>query len=236
MKIVVLTSETIHHAYFVRELVKTFPVEQVLIECNVFTSPFETHHNFEDKRDEYERDIFFNKKGFLLKDVVSIKKFASVNDAEAVRYLNKLQPDIIVVFGTGKILPEVIQVCPQGIINLHGGDPEEYRGLDSHLWAIYHKDYGSLVTTLHRLNEKLDDGAIILQSKIHLAHGMPIHQFRRYNTEVCIKLTFSAFKMYEKHGFFASRSQRKYGRYYSFMPSVLKEICKRNFEKYTSTL
>jgi methionyl-tRNA formyltransferase len=236
MKIVVLTSETIHHAYFVRELVKTFPVEQVLIECNVFTSPFETHHNFEDKRDEYERDIFFNKKGFLLKDVVSVKEFASVNDVEAVRYLKKLQPDIIIVFGTGKVLPEVIQVCPKGIVNLHGGDPEEYRGLDSHLWAIYHKDFTSLITTLHHLNENLDDGSTILQCKIPLTHGMLIHELRRYNTEICIKLVLNAIKMYETHSHFLSKPQRKCGRYYSFMPSVLKEICKIHFEEYTSKL
>ena len=28
---------------------------------------------------------------------------------------------------------------------------QKYRGLDSHYWSIYHKDFESLVTTLHRV-------------------------------------------------------------------------------------
>ena len=30
--------------------------------------------------------------------------------------------------------------------------------------------------------------------------------------------------------------QRQLGRYYSYMPAVLKDICTRNFERYTATL
>ena len=43
-------------------------------------------------------------------------------------------------------------------INLHGGDPEKYRGLDSHLWSIYHEDWASLVSTLHVVSKDLDAG------------------------------------------------------------------------------
>ena len=44
--------------------------------------------------------------------------------------------------------------------NFHGANPEKYRGLDSQLWALWHRDYGELKTCLHQLNETLDDGDI----------------------------------------------------------------------------
>ena len=236
MKIVVMTTETYPHTFFVREINKIFPIEKILVESVILRPPFESHHSFEEQRDDYEKKVFFDGKNVLLKDVASVKVFGSVNDTEAIKYLQKLQFDIVIVFGTGKVSSEVIRVCSKSIVNLHGGDPEEYRGLDSHLWAVYHKDFASLITTLHHLNESLDDGSIILQCNIPLTHGMLIHELRRYNTEICIKLVLTAIKMYQKHGHFVSKPQRKCGRYYSFMPSVLKEICKRNFEKYTSAL
>ena len=49
------------------------------------------------------------------------------------------------------------------IFNLHGGNPEEFRGLDSHYWSIYHNNF-NLYSCLHKLSYKLDDGDIIFLS------------------------------------------------------------------------
>ena len=37
---------------------------------------------------------------------------------------------------------------------------EKYRGLDSHLGALWHRDYSELKTCLHQLSDTLDDGDI----------------------------------------------------------------------------
>lgn len=236
MKIVVLTTETLHHTYFVQELAKAFPLESVLVERNIASAPFETHHPFEDTRESYERKVFFHDKNVHLTDIVKTFELASANDLDSLTQLKDIAPDAIIVFGTGKISKEIIQICPNGIINLHGGDPEKYRGLDTHLWAIYHRDFGSLVTTLHHLNEKLDAGPIILQSAIPLKPGMQLYELRHYNTEVCIDMTTSALNTFASRGQFNSRPQQKRGRYYSSMPSALKEICQIRFKEYTDSL
>lgn len=236
MKAVVLTTDTLHHTYFLQELNKEFPVDTVLVERNILPAPFETHHPFEDIREDYERRVFFQDKPVLLKDVANIAEVGSVNDPESVSYLREIAPDVIIVFGTGRISHEVIQICPDTIINLHGGDPEQYRGLDSHLWAIYHHDFGALMVTLHHLNERLDDGAIILQAEVPLKTGIEIYELRRYNTETCVVLTTSALSVFNRQGRFVSRPQSKCGRYYSFMPAVLKEICRVHFKEYTTKL
>lgn len=236
MKIAVLTTQTLHHTYFIRELNKVFPVTMAVVERKVYKSPFDTHHPFEDQREVYERKVFFGGKDALISDFVQVKEVESVNDEESLKYLEDLNPEVMIVFGTGKISGKVINLCPAGIVNLHGGDPEEYRGLDTHLWAIYHQDFSGLITTIHRVNPKLDDGEIILMKSIPLKKGMDIYELRRYNTDVCVDLTLGALAMFEKLGHFVSRPQRKVGRYYSFMPPVLKEICLDNFKRHLETI
>ena len=236
MKIIVLTTQTPHHTYFVRELVKKFPVELVITERIGAVMPFPTTHPFEIKRDEYENEVFFGGKERTLAELAPTVEVDSVNGKETLERIERFSPDVLISFGTGKISKKVIALCPDGIINLHGGDPEEYRGLDSHLWAIYHKDFEHLITTLHCLNERLDDGRIILQAPVPIARDMKIYELRRANTQACVALTLTALERYARDGKFTSRPQKKQGRHYSFMPSPLKQICQTYFERYTSTL
>ena len=49
---------------------------------------------------------------------------------------------------------------------MHGGDPEYYRGLDSFLWAIYHKDFNKFYVTLHNVNNTFDSGGVIYKKKL----------------------------------------------------------------------
>ncbi len=231
MRLVVLTTETLHHAYFVRELGETHPIAMVICETRQAVPPFETHHPFEDERDDHEREVWFNGKPLSLADLAETVTVESANDRKAVGLLRKVGPDVVVVFGTGRLSPDVIAICPDGVVNLHGGDPEEYRGLDTHLWAIYHHDYGGLVTTLHRLNSEIDAGDIIGKLPIPLAPDTRLCQLRRRNTEVCVRLVREALAAYHTDGKFDSRPQAKAGRYYSFMPTVLKELCRVRFEK-----
>ena len=234
MNIVILTTQTLHHTYFVQKINEKHPIEKVIIESNILKPKFETHHPFEDVREKYEKKNFFNNKEVKLKDISNTIEVKTVNDTESISFLKKLKPDIVISFGTGKISKDVIQTCPRGIINLHGGNPEEYRGLDSHLWAIYNNDFHNFIVTLHRVNENLDTGDIVLQKPIKIIKSMKLHELRSYNTETCVDLISSAINMFKKHGDFISCPQRKLGSYYSFMPSAFKDICVDRFNKYTA--
>jgi methionyl-tRNA formyltransferase len=236
MKVVVLTTETLHHTYFIRELHKVFPIEKVFAETDQIHPTFEVHHPFEDEREAFECETFFNGKKTKLEDVSNVLKIKNINDPESIAALKQIAPEMTIVFGTRKLSSELLKIIPPKILNLHGGDPEEYRGLDSHLWSIYHGDFKFLVTTLHHLNERLDDGYIIGQKPMTFKRGMGLHEMRRLNTENCLNLTIEALNEHQKSGQIVSRAQKKQGRYYSFMPSALKEICCVRFKKYTDTL
>ena len=143
---------------------------------------------------------------------------------------------MIIVFGTGKLSPEIISICPQGCVNLHGGNPEEYRGLDASLWTIYHGDFQALMTTVQVLAAKLDCGDIVSQRAVPIAHGMRLHELRRAGTEAAIPALREVIKGFAANGSVVGQPMAQKGRYYSHMPTALKEICLKRFERHTAQL
>jgi hypothetical protein len=49
-------------------------------------------------------------------------------------------------------------------------------------------------------------------------------------------MAINALDLFQKTGKFKATAQRQKGRYYSYMPAVLKDICIRNFEHHTASL
>ena len=82
------------------------------------------------------------------------------------------------------------------------------------------------------LNAELDDGEIIQKKSLDISSISGLYQLRAINTTACLELTISALNQYEKLKFFIISKQKTTGRYYSFMPSCLKEICVNKFDKY----
>lgn len=236
MRVVILTTDTPHHAFFAREVASRFAETRVLCETKTLHPPFETAHPFEWLRDQYERRAWFAEERVGVADFAPTESVSDLNDPAATSLLSRLAPDAIIVFGTGRLKPPVLTVQPRLTLNLHGGDPEEYRGLDSHLWAIYHRDFSALVTTLHRVTPDLDSGDIVSQAPVPLRRSMSLYELRRANTEICLELTLAALNTIMADGDVPSRPQRRKGRYYSFMPAPLKEICRAAFESYTARI
>ena len=237
MKIGILTTQTPHHAFFVREIQSTFGDVVAFCETrNASQPPFTIHHPFEDDREEYEWNRWFGGDVTAIADLVPTRQILTMNEPEAVTSLEHEKAEVVLVFGTGILKPQVIATNPNRIFNLHGGDPESYRGLDTHLWAIFHREFSGLVTTLHRLDAGVDTGDIIVQGSLPLHAEMQIHQLRAANTEVCVRLAVAAIDMIARHGDVTSRPQRAVGRYYSAMPADLKSVCQSRFNAHIKKL
>jgi len=226
----------VHHTYFVKEISSRFALVAVITESSMLVPPFETTHSFEVERDHYETSMFFGGQLVTMADFTHSYIVSDINNDNSRGLIASYEPDIVIVFGTRRIGKEIIDLCKEGFVNLHGGDPEQYRGLDSHLWGIYHGDFGSLAVTLHRVNEKLDDGEILARETIALSRDMRLYQLRKANTELCVDITMNTLNRWVINRTFKSWKQQRIGRYYSFMPSVLKNHCVSKFEHYTTEL
>lgn len=237
MNLVVLTTDTLHHRYFVRAIQAVMSIARVFVETEIRArAGFDTAHPFEARRDQHESEHWFGGEPPALDRLAPSEAFPTLNAPEAVRAIAAAKPDALVVFGTGRLNEAVIGLRPDAAINLHGGDPEDYRGLDTHLWAIYHGDFPALVTTLHRLAPALDSGEIIQTLPLPIERFMALHELRRVNTEICVRLTLSALDDFAQRGRFVGRPQRRVGRYYSFMPAVLKTLCVERFARHAERL
>ena len=236
MKIAILTTDTTHHLYYVWKLAQRYELGAVFLETKALTPPFETGHPFEDLREEYERDVLLEGCASTFDDIVETHRFETVNSDGSISMLKRVAPHVILVFGTGKLLPAVFNSAGIACLNLHGGNPEEYRGLDSHLWAIYHNDFNNIKTSIHVIDGDLDTGDLVGQQELPVGKGNGLHELRSINTKACVSLTLNALNRIDSGDPLGGRKQSKRGRYYSFMPSVLKNVCVRNFDAYVSRL
>lgn len=237
MRLAILTTDTLHHRHFVRMMRDAVPDTVVFEEIRpASVATFATAHPFEDRREEHEAAIWFCGNPPPLADLAPLSRYISLSTPEAAAAIADAAPDVIVTFGTGRLKGQILDLCRGRFLNLHGGDPEEYRGLDTHLWAIYHNDFSALSTALHHVEESLDAGDIVATLPIPLHRGMDLHQLRQVNTEICVRLTLEALTDFARRGRFVARTQRRVGRYYSHMPSVLKELCVRRFQRHTEKL
>lgn len=94
---------------------------------------------------------------------ITVYQPENASSAESVEYLKSLKADLFVVVAFGQILKkEVLEIPGFFAINLHGSVLPKYRGAAPTNWAIINGDKSSGITII-KMNEKLDEGDIILK-------------------------------------------------------------------------
>jgi len=84
-----------------------------------------------------------------------------VNDPRVVELAQRLNPDLIAVFGTSLIRGPLLGMGRLGIVNLHGGLSPEYRGADCTFWALYNGEPAKVGCTIHFIDKGIDTGKLI---------------------------------------------------------------------------
>lgn len=92
----------------------------------------------------------------------------SVNSKEYLDFLRSLDLDVIISINASQVFKSEILALPRlGCINVHGALLPRYRGRLPSFWVLANgeKETG---TTVHFMNEKLDDGPILLQERVEI--------------------------------------------------------------------
>lgn len=86
----------------------------------------------------------------------------------SIKMIKKLGIDLLINTGTGRVLKLFLLNAPKiGVINWHPSLLPEFRGCTAVEWAIYsNKKVGN---TVHFMNEKIDEGPIIMQEQIMIS-------------------------------------------------------------------
>ncbi len=72
-----------------------------------------------------------------------------------------LEPDVVLVFGTGILRAPFIEAFAGRIINLHLGLSPYYRGAGTNFWPLVNREPEYVGATIHYLDAGIDTGPII---------------------------------------------------------------------------
>ena len=232
MKVLILTTDTNTHNFFTYKLLVHYPDISVIIESDIVKPKYPTFHNFETIRDDFENNLWKEIIENPLKKMCSSYLITSnINNLDIINNIKCSNFDVCLVFGTRKINNNLIAALPKNSFNLHGGNPQLYRGLDSHLWSIWHRDLNGLKVCLHRLDHKLDQGEIFHLEDLNIKSIEHLYQLRSINTQKCVDISLLLLNNLNKKLNFICTPQKSIGRYYSFMPDVLKDQCISRFKE-----
>ena len=240
MKIIILSTISKHHTYFINKIIKNFNSTYVIFtkvnlkkKYKVGPFYFKEENKFEDnffkKKENISRKI--NKKKIIFKNVKNI------NSKVVEKRINHLRPDIGIAFGTQLIKKNIYNLPRFGFINIHRGLTQFYRGLDSDLWPLLEKKFNRLGVTIHYIDENYDTGGILSQKKIHLKKKNEIFHLRYITTILATEIVINILNKFNKKKYkLPSRKLFNRGKYKSSMPIQFKYIAEKNLNNYLKSL
>lgn len=99
---------------------------------------------------------------------LNVLKPSKLKDPEFLQALEALRADAFVVVAFRMLPKEVWAMPPMGTFNVHASLLPDYRGAAPIQWALANGDEATGVTTF-LLNERIDEGAILLQESLAIA-------------------------------------------------------------------
>ena len=149
----------------------SFPFRKIL---NLFFSSY-----ISDKMPDQNSIIMIGKKFGI-----PIFYYKNINSGVVKQNILRLDPEVGIICGTGIIKKKIFNLFRHGCINFHSGILPQYRGLDTIFWTLYNKDYDNLGFTIHFIDDSIDTGSIIFQSKIEYNEKYSVDD---YYKECCVK-------------------------------------------------
>ncbi|MCJ7523189.1 MAG: hypothetical protein MUP21_13365, partial [Dehalococcoidia bacterium] len=141
----------------------------------------------------------------------------NVNEPEFLEFLShELAPDVIVSMGTRQIFKkEILRLPEMGCINVHPSLLPGYRGPAPFFWVLACDEFETGVT-VHYMDEKLDNGDIILQSKTPICSEDTVHSLSVRTMNMGAALALQVLEQMEAGTVFTIPNDGQKAAYYSF--------------------
>lgn len=131
----------------------------------------------------------------VVKDLVSVAMFewyaptiltGQMNSPEMVSTLEEIQPDYIILGGSGIIKPSIIKVPTNGVLNAHPGLLPWFRNVGVVGCALMH---GAPVgSTIHYVDEGIDTGSIIERRLLSIQPKWTLEDIEREADQLSIQM------------------------------------------------
>jgi len=145
--------------------------------------------------------------------------FASIKDLRKKQSLEKIKkasPDLIISIAPPQIFPpELLQIPALGCINIHQGLLPKYRGINPSFWALLNDEKETGVS-IHFMDQKIDNGPILLQEKVKIETAETLHSLYLKNIEIGAAMLAKAVALIEKGDYQTIPNPKSDATYFSF--------------------
>jgi len=151
----------------------------------------------------------------------------ALNTEESVGFLRSINPDLVLIFGSGMVRDPLFSALPRHAVNLHLGLSPRYRGAATLFWPFYFMEPTFAGSTFHYIVSEPDAGEIIHQVVPELHPDDGIHDVACKVVVQSAKDALVLLKIIEEKGGWVTRRQKATGKNFlasDFMPEHLRVI------------
>ncbi|WP_164901967.1 formyl transferase [Sinorhizobium meliloti] len=123
---------------------------------------------------------------------VPVHRVDSINDADGHAMLQLLKPAVLFLISCRMLKPETLAAVNCPILNFHAGINPQYRGLMGGYWALANNDPENFGATIHLVDEGVDTGGILYQSRQTPRRADTIHTYPLLQTAASTDIAIRA--------------------------------------------
>lgn len=235
MKILWIGGNHPRHLYFINKLQTKFQISGAIIQKreNVIPKPSENIEEVDkvnfvkhfSNRYLTEKKFFGNPS--LPKSKILKVTSLTLNSQKSVDFVNSINPDIVIIFGSDLIKDPLLSCLPKQTINLHLGLSPRYRGAATLFWPFYFLEPNYVGSTFHYIVSEPDAGDIIHQCVPTLDKDDKIHDVACKTVIVSSDEIITLLNIFKKDGKWESFKQKGTGKNFlssDFKPEHLRLI------------
>ncbi|MGN0497567.1 MAG: methionyl-tRNA formyltransferase [Acutalibacteraceae bacterium] len=152
----------------------------------------------------------------------------TLRDGEALKILEELSPECIVVVAYGKILPKDILELPKyGCINVHASLLPKYRGAAPIQWSVINGESETGVTAMY-MDEGLDTGDMIMKRSCEIGENETAGELHDKLSALGAQLIVEALKALENG---SAKREKQDDSLSCYSPMLDKSLCQIDWSK-----
>ncbi len=162
------------------------------------------------------------------KKKIIVKNVNDLNSKNSERILKKINPDLILLLGSGIIRKNILTIPKKGAIHCHHGKLPFFRGVNTAEWSLLTEKKVYLST--HYVNTGIDTGDIIIRKKLNIFGINSITELRKLCREESVDLILSTIKKLKENNVESIEQVKGDGKQFYFMHPFFKEILEKKLK------
>lgn len=186
-------------------------------------SPRRSLNSFARQRDYQDWSLSIPK--ICQKHGIKYRRFTSANEPDAINWMRKASPDILINAGGEILRKDIINTARYGILNAHMGPLPAIRGYNALEWSLFLNQKVGI--TLHFIDPGIDTGDIVAFKRLPIRSGDSLKLLQARSFPMSIELIVRCLEKMERDGICRKPQASAAGRQYFAMHPRLLDLAEK---------